>query len=188
MVDEYLSERPVAMSSSVLILNLWVLFAVLEADLGHRKITRFRVLRPLLVAGAIVPVFVDRPATAGTGELLELVLAGVGVLLGVFASTRLMRIGFDGAKQQVESIAGVGYGVFWFVIIGARLTFTYGANHWYSAQLGHWMTSNGVSVDALTDSLIFMAVAMTVTRTIRMAIGRSQVRHNIAGHRLEVGA
>jgi hypothetical protein len=174
------------MSSSVLIVNLAVLFAVLEADLGRRAVTKFRILRPLLMAGALVPMFVEEPATAGTGEILELVLAGLGVLLGLFASTGLMRIGFDEAKQRVTSSAGTGYGLFWCAVIGARLAFTYGANHWYTTPLGHWMATNGVSVDALTDSLIFMAIAMAVTRTVRLAIGRSQLRPSGAAPRLEV--
>jgi hypothetical protein len=188
MVNGYPNERQVAMSSSVLIVNLLVLFAVLEADLGRRRISRLRIIRPLLVAASIVPMFVDRPATAGTGEVLELALAGLGVLLGVFASTGLMRIGFDEAKQRVVSVAGVGYGLFWCVIIGARLAFTYGANHWYTAQLAHWMAANGVSVDALTDALIFMAIAMTVTRTIRLAVGMSRTQPHAAAHHVGVQA
>src|ERR1700734_2102744 len=123
------------MSSSVLIVNLAVLFAVLEADLGRRTVSRFRILRPLLMAAGLVPLFVERPATAGNGEILELVLTGLGVLLGLFAATRLMHVSFDDAKQRVTSFAGVGYGLFWGAIIGARLAFTYGANHWYTTQL-----------------------------------------------------
>ena len=76
-----------------------------------------------------------------------------------------------------SSTAGAAYGAFWTVIIGARLLFTYGANHWYHAQIQHWMVTNGITVDALTDALIFMAVAMAVTRTLRLALGRTQVRH-----------
>jgi hypothetical protein len=176
------------MSSSVLIVNIAVLFAVLEADLGRRRVTKLRILRPLLMVGGLVPIFVDRPATAGTGELLELVLTGLGVLLGLFAATRLMRISFDEAKQRVTSSAGVGYAFFWCAIIGARLAFTYGANHWYTTQLAHWMATNGVSVDALTDSLIFMAIAMAVTRTIRLAVARSPMRNHAGAPRLGVQA
>jgi hypothetical protein len=87
-----------------------------------------------------------------------------------------MKISFDDASQRCMSTAGAAYGIFWTAIIGARLLFTYGANHWYHTQLGHWMVTNGVTVDALTDALIFMAVAMAVTRTLRLALARTQVR------------
>jgi hypothetical protein len=161
------------MSSSVLIVNLAVLFAVLEADLGRRVVSRFRILRPLLLAAGIVPLFIDHPATAGNGEVLEIVLAGLGVVLGLVASTGLMSVGFDEAKGRVVTQAGVAYAAFWCAVIGARLAFTYGANHWYTAQLLHWMATNHISADALTDALIFMAIAMSVARTIRLAHGRS---------------
>ena len=74
------------------------------------------------------------------------------------------------------SRAGVAYGLFWCAVIGARLVFTYGANHWYTSALVHWMSTNGISADALTDGLIFMAIAMAVTRTLRLAVGRVHAR------------
>ncbi|MFZ0665759.1 MAG: hypothetical protein WAM97_08380 [Acidimicrobiales bacterium] len=164
------------MPASILALNLLILFAVLESDLGKRKVGKLRVIRPLLMAGGIVPFVLDPPATHGAGAVFELALAGLGVLLGIFCSTRLMKVGVDRKTGTVVSSAGVAYGLFWSAVIGARLLFTYGANHWFTTQLGHWMVTNGISVDALTDALIFMAVAMTVTRTIRLGIGRMQVR------------
>ena len=91
-----------------------------------------------------------------------------------------MKVTYDDASQQSMSVAGPAYGAFWVLVIGARLLFTYGANHWYTTQLGHWLLTNGISVDAVTDALIFMAVAMAVTRTVRLAFGRSQVRHGSA--------
>ena len=96
-----------------------------------------------------------------------------------------MKVSFDDASQRCVSTAGAAYGAFWVAIIGARLLFTYGANHWYNTQLGHWMVTNGITVDALTDALIFMAVAMAVTRTLRLAVGRTQVRRQSA-HELAV--
>ena len=159
------------MPTDVLIVNIAVLFAVLEADLGRRKITRFRILRPLVLAAGIIPLFIAHPATAGNGEILEIALAGLGALLGLVAAFGLMKVTTT-TSQQSMSIAGVAYGAFWTLVIGARLLFTYGANHWYHSQLGHWMLTNGITVDTLTDALIFMAVAMAVTRTIRLALGR----------------
>jgi hypothetical protein len=173
------------MPTDVLIVNIAVLFAVLEADLGRRKITTFRILRPLFLAVVIIPLFIAHPATAGNGEIIEIVLAGLGALLGVVAAGRLMTIGFDHASQRCVSTAGAAYGAFWVAVIGTRLLFTYGANHWFNTQLGHWMATNGVSVDALTDALIFMAVAMAVTRTLRLAVGRTHVRRQ-SSHELAV--
>jgi hypothetical protein len=173
------------MPTDVLIVNLAVLLAVLEADLGRRKISTFRILRPVLLAAGLVPLFITHPATSGNGELLEFVLAGLGLLLGLAASGGLMKISFDRTTQQAVSTAGAAYAAFWCGIIGIRLLFTYGANHWYTTQLGHWMASSGVSVDALTDALIFMAIAMSVARSVRLANGRRSARHQ-STHQLAV--
>jgi hypothetical protein len=70
------------MPIDVLIVNIAVLFAVLEADLGRRKISTFRIMRPLLMAAGIIPLFVQHVATAGNGATLEIILTGLGVLLG----------------------------------------------------------------------------------------------------------
>jgi hypothetical protein len=57
--------------TQALIINGAVLIAVLESDLGrHRKIGRMRILRQLLTAGAVVPLFIARPVTHGTGSVL----------------------------------------------------------------------------------------------------------------------
>jgi hypothetical protein len=168
------------MPTDVLIVNIAVLFAVLEADLGHRKISTFRILRPVFLAAGIVPLFISHPATHGNGEILEIVLAALGVLLGVVAASGLMKVSLDQTTKQAVSHAGPAYAAFWVFVIGARLLFTYGANHWFTTQLGHWMMTNGVSVDALTDALIFMALTMAITRSMRLAVGRVQLRHQSA--------
>src|SRR5258708_12053626 len=47
-----------------LLINVIVLFVVLEADIGpHRKIGWFRIPRPLVPAGAIVPIYLKAPPT-----------------------------------------------------------------------------------------------------------------------------
>jgi hypothetical protein len=159
---------------SYVLVNLLVLTAVLEADLGRRHISRFRILRPLLMAAAVVPLFLDHPATAGRGLALEVALAGAGVVIGLAVSAGLMQVGRDASGRPV-SRAGVAYGLAWTTVIGARLAFSYGSQHWFGAEVGHWLVTNQITVDALTDGLIFMAIAMTLTRTVRLAAGRRAV-------------
>jgi hypothetical protein len=101
------------MPTDVLTVNIAVLFAVLEADLGRRKVTSFCILRPLLLAAAIIPLFIVHPAIAGNGEILEIALAGLGALLGVVAAGGLMKVNFDDATQRCVSTAGSAYGAFW---------------------------------------------------------------------------
>jgi len=58
------------MSSSVWINNLVVLGVILEADLGRRKITWFRLARPMIVAAAIVIYYLTKtPIATRSGGL-----------------------------------------------------------------------------------------------------------------------
>jgi hypothetical protein len=153
-----------------MIINAVVLGAVLEADVGpHRKITKIRVVRPILVAAVIVPLYFKGLATHGNGLVIELALAAAGVLLGL-AATALMTVYRSPRTQKPVSRAGWAYAGLWIVVIGARASFSYGSVHWFGTQLGHWMSHHGITQDALTDALILMAIAMLLTRTLGMAI------------------
>ncbi len=61
------------------------------------------------------------------------------------------------------------YAAVWVAITAARVYFTYGASHVFGRELGSWMAANGVTVGALTDSLIFVSIAMLLGRTTILA-------------------
>ena len=167
------------MLGQALILNAVILLVILHADLGRsRKIGALRILRPLLTAAAIVPMFIEAVATHGTGLALEIGATAAGVLLGL-AATRLMSVRLDHDGRPVSS-AGAGYAGLWIVVIAARTLFSIGATHWFNHALGTWMVTNQVSSAAVTDSLILMAIAMTTTRTLGLVARTRQVTRRSA--------
>ena len=169
------------MDMGVWILNLAVLGVVLESDLGVRRVTRFRVLRPVITAAAIVPFFIAGVATQGDGLWVEVGGLVVGLLLGLLVSAFMpVHAGVHKGRACAKSRAGFGYALIWMAVVGARILFAYGSAHWFGRQLGEWMITNSVTTGALTDALIFMAVAMMVTRT-----GLLQVRARAAVQRTD---
>jgi hypothetical protein len=156
--------------TQAMIINAVVLFVVLESDVGpHRKVTRFRIIRPLVTACLIVPFFIKGAATTGTGLILELALAAAGITLGLLTATR-MSVYRSPKTGRAVTRAGLAYAGLWTAVIGARAAFSYGSVHWFGSQLGRWMANHSVSSSAITDGLIFMAVGMLLTRVIAMGL------------------
>ena len=148
------------------IVNGAVLIATLESDLGaHRKIGPTRLLRPALIAGGIVPRFIGPVATHGTGLAVELAGAAAGAAGGL-AAVALTRVYRSPRTGKPVSHATWPYALLWTLVVGARAAFSYGATHWFPAQIAQWCLAHQVTGAAITDGLIFMAVAMILTRTL----------------------
>ena len=135
------------MPASVWIVNLVVLAAVLQADLGYRKITTRRLLRPVVIAAVVAAFYLRGASGSGNGLWLELEAVGAGILLGLVASA-LMRVSVN-PDGSAYSRAGVPYAVLWVAVVGARLWFAYGSNHEFSRQLGSWLVTERVTGDVL---------------------------------------
>ncbi|HUA48917.1 MAG TPA: hypothetical protein VMA77_27025 [Solirubrobacteraceae bacterium] len=164
------------MLTNALIVNGLVLFAVLEADLGPaRKLSRFRLLRPLLMTASIVPMFLEAIATHGTGLALEIGGGVAGVLLGLTAAS-LMAVRREPTTGRLVTRAGAAYAALWIAVIAARSCFSIGAVHWFNHPLATWMASHQVTGAAMTDTLIIMAVGMTLARTLGLTVRANEIR------------
>ncbi len=133
-----------------------------------------RMLRPVIAAAVIIPLFVDRPVTHGTGLVVEIagVVAG---LLGGLAAVALMDVYRSPQTGRPVSRAGCPYALLWTVVIGARAAFSYGSVHWFEGSIVSWAIANQVSVAAITDGLIFMALAMVLMRTAGLGVRASRL-------------
>ncbi|HEY1624449.1 MAG TPA: hypothetical protein VGG16_11685 [Streptosporangiaceae bacterium] len=174
--------------TEAMVINGIVLISTLEADLGpHRKIGAFRIIRPLATVALVIPLFLQSPVTHGTGLLVELAGTAAGLLAGLIISS-LMHVYRSPKTGKAASASGLPYAVAMILIVGARAAFSYGSVHWFNAQISTWCIAHQVSVAAITDGLIFMAIAMALTRTLSLA-GRvsrlpaataPQTRHAVA--------
>ena len=79
---------------------------------------------------------------------------------------------------QAVSWAGFGYAAYLVAVFGARLVFIYGSDHWYARSLSTWLAAHQLSTNALSDAIIFMAIAMALARSALLALrGRNATRH-----------
>jgi hypothetical protein len=161
--------------TEAMIINGVVLATVLATDLGPaRKIGRGRMLRPLIAAAVIIPLFLSSPVTHGSGLVVEIAGVAAGVLAGL-AAVALMRVYRSPGTGRPVSRAGWPYAALWAVVIGARAAFSWGAAHWFTGSLVAWCIAHQVSQAAITDGLIFMAIVMVLVRTAGLGIRASQL-------------
>lgn len=163
------------MDTSVLIVTLVILTTVLISDLGTRKVTPLRLIRPFIAAGIVIPFFAKAVVTSGHGLLLEVAGVAAGAVVGVLAAA-CMRVRRDQRTGTVTSHAAVAYAAIWILVSGARLFFDYGSNHLFTAQLVHFGIIHQISLAALTDSLIFFSLAMLLARTGALAARARRAR------------
>jgi hypothetical protein len=165
--------------TEAMIVNGVVLATVLATDLGRaRKLGPMRLLRPMIAAAAIIPLFVSRPVLHGNGLAVEIAGVAAGVLGGL-AAAALMRVYRSPATGAPVSRAGWPYAIFWTVVIGARAAFSYGAAHWFTAPIVAWCIAHQVPEAAIVDGLIFMAVVMILARTGGLAVRAARLPHAV---------
>ncbi len=150
------------MTTSQYFLNLALLAWIISSNLGTRTLTRRRVTVPLFVVASAGWFYLNDLPTLGNNGKLELVGLAVGVLLGVVAALTV-RVHRDG--ERVLATAGAAFVAIWVAVIGGRVLFAYGAEHWFARDIGEFSRSHLITgADAWTAAFVIMALAMVVSR------------------------
>ncbi|GLY68982.1 hypothetical protein [Amycolatopsis taiwanensis] len=156
---------------SALITSVTVLAIVLAGDLGRRRVTAWRLIRPLLAVVVVVAIFVHSLPHEGN----DLGLQGIGIVLGLLLgaiSASFLRTGHD--EQGAYTVGAAGYATFWIVVFAARTLFAYGSEHWFADALVRFCIDYHISgADPITNSLVFLSLAMVLARTA-VIVGRTR--------------
>jgi hypothetical protein len=145
-------------------LNAGLLVFVLATNLGTHGLTWRRLAVPLVLVGVAGVAFLRDVPTLGNDATLEAVGAGSGVVLGLLAGG-LVSVRRD--RDRVVTIAGAAYALLWTVVIGGRVAFAYGADHWFSQQIVRFSYEHRITgADAWTAAFVLMALAMVTTRVL----------------------
>ncbi len=150
------------MTTSQYFLNLALLAWILSSNLGSRALTRRRFTVPLFVVAAAGWFYLSDAPTLGNDGMLELAGLLAGVALGTLAAFTV-RVRREG--DRVVATAGVAFAALWVAVIGGRVLFAYGADHWFPRAIGEFSRDHFITgADAWTAAFVLMALAMVVSR------------------------
>lgn len=150
------------MSTSQYILNLALLAWILAGNLGTRVLTTRRVVVPLLVVAAAGALYLRGLPTAGHDVTLEVVGLAAGVALGAAAA---LAVRIRTVDERVVTRGGLTFAAIWVGVIGGRMLFAYGAEHWFGASIGRFSHQHLITgADAWTAAFVLMALAMVLSR------------------------
>jgi hypothetical protein len=157
------------MTTSQYLLNLGLLGYVLYSNLGTRTLTRRRFTLPLLIVAVAGYAFLRDIPTVGHDAQLELVGLAAGAVLGVVAALLVrVRRSIDG---RLIATAGGAFAALWIAVIGGRMLFAYGADHWFSSTIVQFSRQHEITgAGAWTVAFVLMALTMVVVRVLVTAI------------------
>jgi hypothetical protein len=152
------------MTAAQYALNLGLLAYILISNVGTHEVTRRRLLLPVVLVAVAGAAFLNDPPTAGNDVRLELAGLTAGVCFGVVAGL-LVRVRSVGGRVVMS--AGATYAALWVLVIGGRMAFAYGADHWFARQIGLFSYHHAITgADAWTAAFVTMALAMVLTRVL----------------------
>jgi hypothetical protein len=162
------------MTTSQYVLNATILVWILRANLGSHVLTPRRVLLPLAAAAIAGYFYLQDLPTAGNDLVMEAVGLAAGIAFGLL-SALLVRV--HRTDRGVVVTAGAAFAALWVAVIGGRMVFAYGSDHWYTDAVVRFSIQHDITgADAWTSAFVLMALAMVATRVVATGLTAARTR------------
>ena len=154
----------------------WALILVVLIQLRERRLTVTSLIRPFVIAGIAVLIYLRGTPTAGNDLLLLALAAATGLLIGVASGqTVLMRTVPDGG---VLARSGWASAAIWILGMGSRFAFLIWISHGGAAPVARFSAEHAItSKEVWVVALLAMAVAEVSGRALVQALRRHHLLH-----------
>ena len=163
-------------------LELWVAglvipVAILLVDLGRRKLTTMRILRPFLATVIVVPFVMPSLDLRGAGLGLEAAGVVAGLILGLLTAAAV-RVQHDPEAGIAYTTAGLPYAAIWIAVSAARLLFIYETSNSASVgrSVGEFLATQHIAVNSLADAIVFFGLAMLIANRASLFLRAQSAR------------
>jgi hypothetical protein len=147
--------------------SILVLLVLLQ--IKERPMTRHELLRPVVIVGIFVALYLNGIPTAGNDLVLVVALSLLGGTIGI-ASGLAVRMRKN-AEGRVTGRATWTSGIFWVLGMGSRFAFLVWMNNGGFHTVAHFSAQHSItSSEAWTAALLGMAVFEVIGRTLAQAI------------------
>ena len=156
-----------------------VLVLLVLLQIKERKLTTKTLIRPLVIVAIAVASYLHGIPTAGNDLVLLVVLALVGLLIGVASGqTVMMR---RGAEGDVLARSGWLSAIFWVLGMGSRFAFLVWINNGGEGTIRHFSATHSITGgEAWTVALLAMAVFEVCGRSLVHALRREHLMGRVA--------
>lgn len=145
-------------------------------QIKERKLTTISLIRPFVIAGIAVLIYLRGIPAGGNDLVLLAVAAAAGLLIGAASGQTVLMQPAPG--DQVLARSGWASAIFWVLGMGSRFAFLIWITHGGAAATARFSVAHAItSKEAWTVALLAMAVAEVTGRSAVQAIRRHQLTH-----------
>jgi hypothetical protein len=159
----------------------WALILVVLIQLRERRLTTTSLIRPFVIAGIAIVIYLRGIPVGGNDLELMAAAAAAGLLIGAASGQAVLMRAADG---DILARSGWVSASFWILGMGSRFAFLIWITHGGTAATARFSAAHAItSKEAWTVALLAMAVAEVSGRSLVQAIRRHHLAH-VAPHAL----